>query len=32
MANQVLDEEKTLARLQTLMRSEHWLATYVSDC
>ena len=31
MANQVLDEEKTLARLQTLMRSEHWLATYVSD-
>ena len=31
MANQVLDEEKTLARPQTLMRSEHWLATYVGD-
>jgi hypothetical protein len=31
VGNQVLDEEKTLARLQTLMRSEHWLATYVSD-
>ena len=29
--NQALDEEKTLARLQTLVRSEHWLATYVSD-
>ena len=31
MGNQILDEEKTLARLQALMRSEHWLATYVSD-
>ncbi len=31
MSTQILDEEKTLARLQTLMRSEHWLATYVSD-
>ena len=31
MGNQLLDEEKTLARLQALMRSEHWLATYVSD-
>jgi hypothetical protein len=31
MSTQVLDEEKTLARLQGLMRSEHWLATYVSD-
>jgi hypothetical protein len=31
VGNQILDEEKTQARLQTLMRSEHWLATYVSD-
>jgi hypothetical protein len=31
MSTQVLDEEKTLARMQNLMRSEHWLATYVSD-
>lgn len=31
MSTQVLDEEKTLARMQSLMRSEHWLATYVSD-
>ena len=31
MGNQILDEEKTLARLQALVRSEHWLATYVSD-
>jgi len=31
MGNQILDEEKTLSRLQSLMRSEHWLATYVSD-
>lgn len=31
MGTQVLDEEKTLYRLQGLMRSEHWLATYVSD-
>lgn len=31
MANQTLDEEKTLSRLQSLMRSEHWLATYISD-
>ncbi len=31
MSNQVLDEEKSLARLQTLIRSEHWLATYISD-
>ena len=27
----MLDEEKTLTRMQALMRSEHWLATYVSD-
>ena len=31
MGNQILDEEKTLTRLQTLLRSEHWLATYISD-
>jgi hypothetical protein len=31
MGNQILDEEKTLGRLQALVRSEHWLATYVSD-
>jgi len=31
VGTQVLDEEKTLYRLQGLMRSEHWLATYVSD-
>lgn len=31
MGSHILDEEKTLARLQALMRSEHWLATYVSD-
>jgi hypothetical protein len=31
VGTQALDEEKTLARLQTLLRSEHWLATYVSD-
>ena len=31
MGNQILDEEKTLSRLQALVRSEHWLATYVSD-
>jgi hypothetical protein len=31
LGNQILDEEKTLARLQSLMRSEHWLATYVGD-
>jgi hypothetical protein len=31
MANQEVDEAKVVARLQTLMRSGHWLATYVSD-
>ena len=31
MSTQILDEEKTLARMQALLRSEHWLATYVSD-
>ncbi|HTR36253.1 MAG TPA: hypothetical protein VMH80_10140 [Bryobacteraceae bacterium] len=31
MSTQVLDEEKTIARLQTLIKSEHWLASYVSD-
>ncbi|HUA18095.1 MAG TPA: hypothetical protein VMB25_05075 [Bryobacteraceae bacterium] len=31
MSTQVLDEEKTMARLQTLIKSEHWLASYVSD-
>jgi len=31
MSTQVLDEEKSIARLQTLIKSEHWLTTYVSD-
>jgi hypothetical protein len=31
MSTQVLDEEKTIGRLQTLIKSEHWLASYVSD-
>jgi len=31
MSTQVLDEEKTVARLQALIKSEHWLASYVSD-
>jgi len=31
MGTQVLDEEKSIARLQTLIKSEHWLTTYVSD-
>jgi hypothetical protein len=31
MSTQVLDEEKTIARLQALIKSEHWLASYVSD-
>jgi hypothetical protein len=31
MSTQVLDEEKTITRLQSLIKSEHWLATYVSD-
>jgi hypothetical protein len=31
MSTQVLDEEKSVARLQTLIESEHWLAPYISD-
>lgn len=31
MVNQRLDAEKNLLRLQTLMRSEHWLTTYITD-
>jgi len=31
MDNQVLDEEKALSRFQALIRSEHWLATYIND-
>jgi hypothetical protein len=30
MVNQA-DEEKALARFQSLMKSEHWLATYIRD-
>jgi hypothetical protein len=29
--NHLLDEEKALSRFQALMKSEHWLATYISD-
>ena len=31
MSTQVLDEEKSVARLHTLIKSEHWLAPYISD-
>jgi len=31
MVTQVLDEEKAVARFQALMRSDHWLATYIRD-
>ena len=31
MGIQTLDEEKALSRFQGLMKSEHWLATYVKD-
>ena len=31
MATHVLDEEKALSRFHELMKSEHWLATYISD-
>ncbi len=31
MAIQTLDEEKASSRFNTLMKSEHWLATYVKD-
>jgi hypothetical protein len=31
MVTQVLDEEKVLSRFQALMKSEHWLATYIRD-
>jgi len=30
MVNQA-DEEKALSRFQSLMKSEHWLATYIRD-
>ena len=31
MGIQTLDEEKALSRFNSLMKSEHWLATYVKD-
>ena len=31
MGIQTLDEEKALSRFNTLIKSEHWLATYVKD-
>ena len=31
MGIQILDEEKALSRFQGLMKSEHWLATYIKD-
>jgi len=31
MGIQTLDEEKALSRFQGLMKSEHWLATYIKD-
>jgi len=31
MGIQTLDEEKALSRFQGLLKSEHWLATYVKD-
>ena len=32
MGIQILDEEKALSRFQELMKSEHWLATYILLC
>lgn len=31
MGIQTLDEEKALSRFNNLIKSEHWLATYVKD-
>ena len=31
MAIQTLDEEKALSRFQGLMKSEHWLSSYIKD-
>ena len=31
MGIQTLDEEKALSRFQGLIKSEHWLATYIKD-
>jgi hypothetical protein len=31
MGIQTLDEEKALSRFQGLMKSEHWLGTYIKD-
>jgi len=31
MGIQILDDEKALSRFQGLMKSEHWLATYIKD-
>ena len=31
MVNHTLDEEKATSQFQSLMKSEHWLGTYVRD-
>lgn len=31
MVNYTMDEEKALSQFQNLMRSEHWLASYMRD-
>jgi len=31
MINYTMDEEKVLSQFQNLIRSEHWLASYVRD-
>ena len=31
MVNYTMDEEKVLSQFQNLIRSEHWLASYVRD-
>jgi hypothetical protein len=31
MGIQTLDDEKALSRFQGLIKSEHWLATYIKD-
>lgn len=31
MAIQTLDQEKVLSRFQALMKTEHWLASYIKD-
>lgn len=31
MGIQTLDQEKALSRFQSLLKSEHWLASYIKD-